>query len=282
VDFELTEGQKQALAMSERLMADRSPCMPAILTGFAGTGKTTMLKAIASRFGAPAVLAPTGKAALRVQEATGLRPAPSTAGSTRSSRTRRPGRWSSAQGLQGGGAPLQRAGGRRRGSMVGRDLWEHLWDMCQLLDLKILLVGDPFQLAPVEPKKDRQGREEPGQRSWTCDRVPGPPERGHPPGPRQPHPPGLDAHPGEQPHRPGAAAPEPGLHQGLRRQVPGDLPAGGAVIVHKNDTRHRINATIRDRLGYGRSWSRASPCWCSATPTRSTGSTVRSSPTRAG
>jgi hypothetical protein len=38
--------------------------------------------------------------------------------------------------------------------MVGRDLWEHLWDMCQLLDLKILLVGDPFQLAPVEPKKE--------------------------------------------------------------------------------------------------------------------------------
>jgi ATP-dependent exoDNAse (exonuclease V) alpha subunit len=161
VDFELTEGQKQALAMSERLMADRSPCMPAILTGFAGTGKTTMLKAIASRFGAPTVLAPTGKAALRVQEATGL-----TAGTIhkwlyRPSENQKTGdvefKLKDCKQVE---RPYNGLVIVDEASMVGRDLWEHLWDMCQLLDLKILLVGDPFQLPPVEMKKtDKDGND---------------------------------------------------------------------------------------------------------------------------
>jgi exodeoxyribonuclease V alpha subunit len=71
MEFKLTDGQQAAMDMVAKLMKAPPP-MPAIITGYAGTGKTTMLKAIASMYGNPVILAPTGKAALRVQEATGI------------------------------------------------------------------------------------------------------------------------------------------------------------------------------------------------------------------
>src|SRR3954466_1103792 len=41
-------------------------------TGYAGTGKTTLLKVLANEIGSPLFLTPTGKAALRLKEATGF------------------------------------------------------------------------------------------------------------------------------------------------------------------------------------------------------------------
>ena len=69
--MELTNCQQKAMAMVGRLMAREGYAM-AVLAGYAGTGKTTMLKQIAEAYGVPRVIAPTGKAAARVKEATGI------------------------------------------------------------------------------------------------------------------------------------------------------------------------------------------------------------------
>lgn len=251
MSFELTEGQKAALAMVERLMADDHPCMPAVITGFAGTGKTTMIKAIASMFGAPTVLAPTGKAALRVQQATGLEAGTIHKWLYHPVENQRTGEMEfklkdSKQVL----APYNSLVVVDEASMVSRDIWEHLWNMCQLLDLKILLVGDPFQLPPVEPTKDkdedsfaplvnvqtafrahldevtRQALDNPILRASMMIR---------------------------QSSRIDQALPL--LNRVFRKDFDDKClevhKAGGSIVVHKNDTRHRINRLIRDRLGYG-------------------------------
>jgi ATP-dependent exoDNAse (exonuclease V) alpha subunit len=49
-----------------------SDAVVAIITGYAGTGKTTLIHELADSYGEPTVLTPTGKAALRVTEATGI------------------------------------------------------------------------------------------------------------------------------------------------------------------------------------------------------------------
>lgn len=249
--FELTEGQKNALAMSEALMADKSPCMPAVITGFAGTGKTTMLKAIASRFGHPLILAPTGKAALRVQEATGIDAGTIHRWLYKPVENQKTGeveyRLKDVQNMARPGNGLVIID---EASMVGRDIWEHLWSMCQMLDLKIILVGDPFQLPPVEPKKEK---DEDSFAPLTQVRTE------------------YRAHLSEVTRQ---ALDNPILRASMMiresSRIDQALPlldrvfrrgfddkclevqqAGGAVIVHKNDTRHRVNNMIRSKLGYG-------------------------------
>ncbi len=255
MDFELTEGQKNALAMIEALMDDDSPCMPAVLTGFAGTGKTTMIKAMASRFGAPLVLAPTGKAALRVQEATGLEAGTIHKWLYQPMENPKTGevefRLKEHEKVQ---RPYNGLVVVDEASMVGRDLWEHLWDMCQLLDLKILLVGDPFQLPPVETKKtDKDGNELDSFSPLLDVRT------------------NYKAHLSEITRQ---ALDNPILRASMMiresSRIDQALPllnrvfrkgfddkcmevykGGGSIIVHKNDTRHRINGMLRERLGYG-------------------------------
>jgi hypothetical protein len=249
--FELTEGQRIALEMTEYLMKDPAPCMPGVITGFAGTGKTTMLKAVASRFGPPVVLAPTGKAALRVEEATGLEASTIHRWLYRPVEDPKTGeveyRLKESQQVQRPGNGLVVVD---EGSMVGRDLWEHLWDMCQLLDLKILLVGDPFQLAPVEPKKEEY------EKSFSALNDIQTEYRAH-----------LSEVTRQALDNPILRASMlirtssridlalPLLNRVFRKNFDDKcleiFQQGGAVIVHKNATRHQINATVRERLGYG-------------------------------
>lgn len=251
MDFELTDGQKQAVAMVQALMADQSPCMPAVITGYAGTGKTTMLKAVAGMFGPPMVLAPTGKAALRVEEATGLEASTIHRWLYRPVENERTGeteyRLKESNMVQRPGNGLVVVD---EASMVGRDLWEHLWNMCQLLDLKVLLVGDPFQLAPVEMKKD------PGEDSFAPLTAIVTDYRAH-----------LSQITRQALDNPILRASMmiressridqalPLLNRVFTRAFDDKCldiyQAGGAVIVHKNDTRHRINSMIRSRLGFG-------------------------------
>ena len=69
--FVLSPGQAAAVEMVRTFLKDEVAIL-ARITGFAGTGKTTCIKVLAEEFGTPIVLAPTGKASLRVTEATGL------------------------------------------------------------------------------------------------------------------------------------------------------------------------------------------------------------------
>jgi exodeoxyribonuclease-5 len=149
--LQLTAGQDQALEGVRALM--KLPGAGAFfITGYAGSGKTTLLRVIAEDAGRPIVITPTGKAALRVREATGLEartihrwiykpqedPVTGTITFTR-------------RNLDEIETPPSRLILLDEASMVGPDVWKDVWEICKYLDLKIVCVGDGFQLPPVQP-----------------------------------------------------------------------------------------------------------------------------------
>lgn len=147
----LTQDQQKGLEMVKRLVAAPKTRV-AVLAGFAGTGKTTLLRAIAETVGTPIVITPTGKAAARVKEAAGI------AATTVH-------RWMyKAKEKMGGGLSFERLppDSLNKGecglivveeaSMLGRDVWEDIYDNAVILGMKVLLIGDPFQLPPVEDR----------------------------------------------------------------------------------------------------------------------------------
>jgi exodeoxyribonuclease-5 len=245
-DFNLTSGQVQAMKMVKAFMDAEAPAV-AVLTGFAGTGKTTVLQALASEFGQPIVLAPTGKAALRVQEATGLQ-----------AQTIHRWLYQAAQDEETGELRFKRKAQVDRpendlivvdeSSMVGRELWEALWDACQIANLRILLVGDPFQLPPVELNKDqdplvplvdvetqyrahldevvRQALDNPILRASVLIR-----ESAH----------GVAD---------GLALLDRVFMKKFEDKCMEVFKQGGPIIVHRNETRHRLNKLVREKLGY--------------------------------
>lgn len=125
------------------------------LTGYAGTGKTTIIKwirQICDNQQIPVVvLAPTGRAALRVREAT-----------NGPAHTIHKWLYSPHTDMQTGETlfgprPIAEFEDHRDGvvlideaSMVGRRVWNHLLAVANALNIRILLVGDPFQLEPVD------------------------------------------------------------------------------------------------------------------------------------
>jgi exodeoxyribonuclease-5 len=124
----------------------------AVVTGFAGTGKTTLIRLLSDSYGEPTVLCPTGKAALRVGEATGI------FGMTihrwlyepsEDARTGQPvftlkSRWDDAfKDMEGALVLIDEA------SMVPPDVWRDLLTMAKLVGFYIVLMGDLFQLPPV-------------------------------------------------------------------------------------------------------------------------------------
>lgn len=155
MNLALTTGQKAALdaivATSRAL-----PGKPAIctITGPAGTGKTTLLSLLPDVIsGSFKVLAPTGRAALRVHEATGGRVPATTVH-----------RWlyiplgdgpdvrflpKLPEALE---IPSSRLVVVDDASPLGLTVWRHLLTACTQAGLNIVLIGDPFQLPPVEPR----------------------------------------------------------------------------------------------------------------------------------
>ncbi len=134
----------------------RDPAAPtARLTGFAGCGKTTSLGLIARAAEAlkmpVAILAPTGKAALRVSEATGRDASTIHRFLYRAMQNHETGdvdftvaEADQFEGFANGLIIVDEA------SMVGAEIWTHLRGVSETVGFKILLVGDSFQLEPVE------------------------------------------------------------------------------------------------------------------------------------
>jgi len=244
--FNLTQKQKEAhdkiLAISKKRFS-----RPYVfrVRGYAGTGKTTLLKVVHERIGRFVSVAPTGKAALRISEAAGLdastvhrwlynaQPDPTT-GEIRLVR-KRP---EEVDVPESGLLVVDES------SMLDEQLWEDIYDMCSLVGMNIVLVGDGFQLPPVAMKEGRlfsvmddafmcddgvdltevmrQALESPIIRASMLLR-------------------GNDA--------PEALTLLPHVKKAsLLDEAQGLLGGGGALICHANKTRHTLNNAIRKRL----------------------------------
>lgn len=149
--FTLTDGQNQAVDAFERMMQKLEPAIM-VTAGFAGVGKTTLLRVFAQLYGTPVVITPTGKAALRVREATGL-----------AAQTIHRWIYKSVTDEHTGVMRFVRRYPDEievtpsrlvlldEASMVSPDLWRDISATCKSLNLKLVCVGDPFQLPPVDP-----------------------------------------------------------------------------------------------------------------------------------
>lgn len=152
MDFTPTDGQAKALVMVKELvkMPHDRPRI-GVLRGYAGTGKTTLIRVLGAELGELAIIAPTGKAAVRVTEATGLpastvhrfiyapREDPLSGKVTFSRRA-----------IEEIHCPSSQLIVIEEASMVGEQMFEDIYSVALELGCHILCVGDPFQLPPVE------------------------------------------------------------------------------------------------------------------------------------
>lgn len=152
MDFQLTDGQSRALEMVKKLVTlpHNRPHI-ARIRGDAGTGKTTMLRVLGREIGSMAIITPTGKSALRVTEATSLE-----------AMTAHRWMYTPRENPMSGRVDFQRNTKDKmvrpasgiitidEGSMFGQDLWEDVYSTAKELECHVLIVGDPFQLPPVE------------------------------------------------------------------------------------------------------------------------------------
>lgn len=148
--FQPTPHQERALdAVRTMLKTGRHGVV--FIVGFAGTGKTSSLQFIAHEHGRPVVITPTGKAALRVREATGL-----------DAMTIHRWIYKPVEDPKTGVTTFKRREGDipvpssrliilDEASMVGPDLWADIYTICSQYDLRLIVIGDGFQLPPVMP-----------------------------------------------------------------------------------------------------------------------------------
>lgn len=241
MDIDLTTGQTRAVEMINSTQAGGVY----VVAGPAGCGKTTLLTAAAGREESPIILAPTGKAALRVREATGL-----------SARTIHRWLYSPVEDEWGDVTftrreELEIPESRRlfldEASMLQQEVWEDLSEVAEQHDLAIILIGDSFQLPPVTKEKGepfsvfspsfpcsdrvnldqilRQAADSPILKAANAIRS------------------------GSDPWKALAALPRlsgPALMQKVVRVA---ASPDGAVICFKNETRNRVNGIVRKALG---------------------------------
>lgn len=152
MNFSPTKGQQDALdairALSGSLFAGGDTL---VVSGAAGTGKTSLLRVLAESGEASFVLTPTGKAAQRVKEASGLHAI-----------TIHKWMYSPREDEKTGVTDFVRKHIEEleippngvlmvdEASMVTQDTWNDLQSFASALDLKIVLIGDGYQLPPVE------------------------------------------------------------------------------------------------------------------------------------
>lgn len=247
MDFTLTQGQEAAMKMISELLAAPAPAV-GILTGYAGTGKSTLLQVVCSQFGWPTMLAPTGKAAIRIRETTGAYASTIHKWLYEAREDEKTGDTYFARKHHDLiDTPLNGFVVIDEASMLGRTIWEDIIEICRIKRLHVLLVGDPFQLPPVEGKVD-------GQPFSALTQIETP-FRAH-----------LD-----EVTRQALNSPIFRASMKLRKgvfigEVLDDLNRvytrnfddtclsvynnGGVVIVHRNTTRHQTNGKMRAALGH--------------------------------
>lgn len=148
----LTQGQDRGVSGVHRMMTAPGPGF-FFMVGFAGTGKTTAMRVIARECGQPLVITPTGKAALRVREATRLYAQtihrwlyiPMVDPKTGVIKFRR-------RDVGEIWIPPSRLVLLDEASMVGPEVWKDIYETVTSFDLKLVCIGDGFQLPPVQAK----------------------------------------------------------------------------------------------------------------------------------
>ena len=153
-DLMLTKGQEHALAVAMEA-ADGEYGIPtvAVWRGFAGTGKSSCLKVLSERIGPPVLLAPTGKAALRMTEVTGIPASTIHRWMYKATEDKHTGEVRfDLKPLAEIEKPETRLIVVDEASMVSEPIWEELRITAGRLRCNLLLVGDPFQLPPVDPE----------------------------------------------------------------------------------------------------------------------------------
>lgn len=164
----LTKGQEEALVMIKGLETYEGKPKRAVLAGYAGSGKTYLLHELPGLFGRmPTFVAPTGKAAARIREAAGVNS--STIHSWLYNASEDPNTGEVSFSLKEPDQLRENVGEIPilvidEASMVGEGLWDDVYEACCILRMNILLVGDPFQLPPVQERdKPTGGGDENGQ-----------------------------------------------------------------------------------------------------------------------
>ena len=259
-DFKLTEGQDQAIQAAVRashaVKAEPAVC---VWSGFAGSGKTTCVQQVAAAVGEVVVVAPTGRAALRVTEATGLIASTihrwlyvpeidEESGEMRFSRR------DQVRGRDGKPLKIETPSSRLvivdEASMLSASLFSDLYAVCKDLHLNLLLVGDAFQLPPItEPGassfsvfSDEFARAHHAERIFLTE---------------------IHRQAAENPIirasmlvREGQARAGLDLLAQVRRprlldEAADVIDSGGVVIVHRNITRQQLNNALRTTYGLG-------------------------------
>ena len=150
--FTLTDGQNQALEAIDRLKA-RFPVGGGVLVvnGYAGTGKTSLIRTMGAQAGNILVLAPTGKAAVRVKEAALVRASTIHRWLYTATEDKSTGEvlFTRASLLD-----IEHPGFHSiivdEASMLSADVWTDLYEAALALELNVILIGDEFQLPPVD------------------------------------------------------------------------------------------------------------------------------------
>jgi exodeoxyribonuclease-5 len=150
--FQPTEDQNHALDAIRRMMKKRGHAIT-VVVGFAGVGKSAAILFLAHEHGAPIVITPTGRAAMRVRELTGLDAMTIHRWIYKAVEDPKTGLVEfvrkSADEIEAA-VPRSRLVVLDEASMVGPDIWEDVLSIVDHHNLKLVCVGDGFQLPPVQ------------------------------------------------------------------------------------------------------------------------------------
>jgi ATP-dependent exoDNAse (exonuclease V) alpha subunit len=152
----LTEGQNEVLkAVKDLMEACPKGGQVVVVSGYAGTGKTTCLRALDEQYdGEVLVLTPTGKAALRAREAAGVK------AKTLASYLYTVVENEHTGALDWSLKPMADMASPACGflvvdeaSMVSHKVFADLFAVARFLGINLVMIGDNFQLPPVESDK---------------------------------------------------------------------------------------------------------------------------------
>ena len=157
-DFVPTAGQAEALEVI-RKMSEKFPGGGglAVISGYAGTGKTTLLKVLTKELPNLFVLTPTGKAAVRVKQAAGCEAMTIHRWMYTPRKNEETGEYTfamkEAKELQ---LPPNKTLIVDEASMVTSQVFDHLYFFVKTLGMNLVMIGDGFQLPPVERDPEKQ------------------------------------------------------------------------------------------------------------------------------